>query len=164
MIVGQAPGRHEATTSHAPFSGPAGRRLFTWLHEVGWDEAEFRATQYMTAVTKCFPGRLEGGRGDRAPSAAEQALCSRFLERELDLVDPELVIPVGGLAIARFLGKGRMRDRVGKVFEFGDRRIVPLPHPSGANLWLNRPESKRLLERALIHLRTIRTRDRYGRQ
>ena len=75
MTVGQAPGRHEAEVTHLPFSGPAGKRLFRWLAQAGFDEAEFRATQAMVAITRCYPGPHPAGRGDRVPTRAEQALC-----------------------------------------------------------------------------------------
>jgi uracil-DNA glycosylase len=103
MTVGQAPGRHEAEATHLPFSGPAGRRLFRWLAEAGFDEAEFRATQAMVAITRCYPGPHPAGRGDRVPSRAEQALCAAWLEAELALIRPRVLIPIGGLAVARFL-------------------------------------------------------------
>ena len=67
MTVGQAPGRHEAEVTHLPFSGPAGKRLFRWLAQAGFDEAEFRATQAMVAITRCYPGPHPAGRGDRVP-------------------------------------------------------------------------------------------------
>jgi uracil-DNA glycosylase family 4 len=54
MLVGQAPGPTEAV-SGIPFCGPSGRRLFRWLADAGWQEDEFRRTQYITAITKCFP-------------------------------------------------------------------------------------------------------------
>jgi uracil-DNA glycosylase len=155
MLVGQAPGPTEAV-SGIPFCGASGRRLFRWLADVGWQEDEFRRTQYITAITKCFPGKGKTGRGDRVPTAEECRLCAPFLERELDLVAPQLVLAVGGAAIARFLGSGPLDARVGQAFHVGDRTVVPLPHPSGANLWLNRPESQALLRRTLNLLRGMR--------
>ncbi len=154
MVVGQAPGQNETRTGR-PFDGPAGRRLFSWFGQAGFAEDEFRRTQYITAVTKCFPGK-KGARGDRVPSAAERRLCAPFLSRELELVNPKLVIPVGRIAISRFLGKIKLDEAVGDVFERDDRLILPLPHPSGANLWLNRPESQVLLDTALSHLNRLR--------
>ena len=103
MTVGQAPGRHEAEVTHLPFSGPAGKRLFRWLAQAGFDEAEFRATQAMVAITRCYPGPHPAGRGDRVPTRAEQALCAPWLEAELALIQPKVLIPIGGLAIDRFL-------------------------------------------------------------
>ena len=151
MVVGQAPGLNETRTGR-PFDGPAGRRLFTWLGQVGFDEDEFRATQYITAITKCYPGK-KGSRGDRVPTAAERRLCAPFLGREITLVDPEIIVPAGRIAISRFLGKIGLDEAVGRIHERNGRLILPLPHPSGANLWLNRPESRERLEAALELLR-----------
>lgn len=158
MVVGQAPGVTEAEVKR-PFNASSGRRLFAWLEQAGWEEATFRRTQYMTAVTKCYPGK--SGKGDRVPTRAEQALCAPFLERELALVRPQLLLPVGGLAVRLFLrpllgaqGTSRLRDVIGRAFVDAEgRRIVPLPHPSGASLWLNRAENRALVDRALEHVR-----------
>ncbi len=156
MIVGQAPGITETQVGR-PFNGPSGRRLFDWLAQVGWEEAEFRAAHYMTAVTKCYPGKDSGGKGDRVPSRAEQKLCADFLEREQELVRPRIIVPVGGLAVRRFLGPARLAEVVGTVVQGEDGAwIVPLPHPSGASLWLNRPENRKRVEQALAHLRRLR--------
>jgi uracil-DNA glycosylase len=157
MVVGQAPGVTESEVGR-PFNASSGRRLFAWLERAGWEEATFRRTQYMTAVTKCYPGK--SGKGDRVPSRAEQALCAPFIERELALVRPALLLPVGGLAVRLFLrpllgakGVKRLRDVIGKAFvDEQGRRIVPLPHPSGASLWLNRAENQVLVDRALEHV------------
>jgi uracil-DNA glycosylase len=150
-LVGQAPGVSEVEAQR-PFHASAGRRLFDWLSEAGWEEDTFRATQYMTAMTKCYPGKAAGGRGDRAPSRSEQQLCGPFLARELELVQPELVIAVGALAVRRFLGQVKLREVVGQVYRRDGRWVIPLPHPSGANLWLNRPENQALIRRALGHV------------
>ena len=83
------------------------------------------------------------------PGVTERKLCSGFLARELELVDPRLLIPVGRVAINRFLGAGNLEDLVGKSFSEDGRIVVPLPHPSGANIWLNQPKGKELLGSAL---------------
>jgi uracil-DNA glycosylase len=83
------------------------------------------------------------------------------MERELALVRPALLLPVGGLAVRLFLrpllgaqGTKRLGDVIGRAFVDAEgRRIVPLPHPSGASLWLNRPENRALVDRALEHVR-----------
>ncbi len=150
MVVGQAPGGREVERG-LPFSGPAGRRLFSWLAQAGFKEDEFRKDQYITAITKCYPGKGKS-RGDRVPTAAERELCLPFLAREVELVQPELIIPVGGVAIRHFLGKMKLDDAIGQVYHKDGRSIIPLPHPSGANIWLNRPKSKLLLQQALLLL------------
>ncbi len=78
MVVGQAPGAQERENGR-PFSGPAGRRLFQWSGEAGWREDQFRATQYITAITKCYPGKPKTvserpSHGDRVPSSESCAL------------------------------------------------------------------------------------------
>ena len=156
MIVGQAPGVTESQVGR-PFNGPSGTRLFRWLAQAGWEETEFRATQYMTAITKCYPGKGAGGKGDRVPTRAEQELCAPYLARELALVRPRVVVPVGGLAVRRFLGPLRLEEVVGEVVQGEEGRwIVPLPHPSGASLWLNQPENQARVTQALAHLRRLR--------
>ena len=152
MLIGQAPGRQEAAGGQ-PFMGPAGRRLFAWLERIGIDEHSFRRQVYMTAVTKCYPGPSAGGHGDRLPAAAERALCRSFLERQVRLVNPRLVILVGRLAIETFFGKVRLADAVGRSFERDERQWFPLPHPSGASTWLNQPRHQALLTQARELLR-----------
>jgi len=118
MLIGQAPGVTEVTAKR-PFNAGSGKRLFQWLEAAGWDEAEFRARQYMTAVTKCYPGKNQNGKGDRVPSKAEQAFCRPFLEQEIALINPRLMILVGGLAIKLlFPAKAKLRDVVGAAVYF----------------------------------------------
>lgn len=153
MLVGQAPGVTEAEVKR-PFNASSGRRLFQWLAEAGLQETEFRACYYMTAVTKCYPGRHPKGKGDRKPSRAEQKLCRPFLDRELVLVRPRVLLAVGGLAIETLLGqKLRLDEAVGHVFEVDGRKILPLPHPSGASLWPNAPKNQARIQQALQLLR-----------
>ena len=153
MVIGQAP-PSERSSHGRPFSGPAGQRLFKWLAEAGWEEKDFRARCYITAITKCYPGKA--AKGDRRPTAAEQKLCRPFLERELALVRPEVIVVVGGLAIQTFLGENRLEDIVGKVIVRADVRYVPLPHPSGASLWLNVPHNQARVRKALQALGQLR--------
>ncbi|MEO0079363.1 MAG: uracil-DNA glycosylase family protein [candidate division WOR-3 bacterium] len=150
MLVGQAPGVTELVANR-PFAGSAGKRLFSWLGRAGFAEEQFRSSCYITAVMKCFPGK--GARGDLKPNQQQLANCAPWLEQELTLVRPEVLIPVGQMAIERFLGKVRLDEVVGKRFirKVGGRKVVviPLPHPSGASVWLNRPESQERVNRAL---------------
>jgi uracil-DNA glycosylase family 4 len=145
MIVGQAPGAVEITTG-LPFSGRAGAELRRWLARAGIDEAHL---PYRTAITKCFPGKAASGAGDRRPSPPEIALCAPWLEAELALVRPRILLLVGTLAIERFWGRVPLREVVGKSRVDDGRVLIPLPHPSGASRWLNEPRHRRLLARAL---------------
>jgi len=149
LIIGQAPGIHEPTV-RKPFGADAGRRLRRWFAPYDLeDEDRFRATFAMTAVMKCYPGRDPGGRGDRRPSPAQLANCAPWTAEALRLLDPSLVIPVGGLAIDRLLGPSRLADVIGHRFAHDGRVLIPLPHPSGASAWLNAPDHRVLVERAV---------------
>ncbi|MFN8635034.1 MAG: uracil-DNA glycosylase family protein [Chloroflexota bacterium] len=146
MIVGQAPGAQtEAKRFH--FAGPGGVLLGRWLARAGYDADHWRDECYITSLTRCFPGKApRGGRGDRRPSPAELALCRPFLDDELRLVQPRIVVAVGTMAIERFLGKGSLDALVGTMPEVDERRILPLPHPSGVSRWLNDPAHQRLVD------------------
>ncbi len=151
MIIGQAPGVTEVEAGR-PFNAGSGKRLFQWLAGAGIEEDWFRRTQYMTSVTKCYPGRAKSGSGDRAPSRKEQLLCRPFLEAEIALVDPELILPVGRLAINMFYpSKAKLGEIIGTHKKVDGRWIVPLPHPSGASRW-HQSEANRVLVRQAVAL------------
>lgn len=142
MTIGQAPGITEVDAER-PFNAGSGVRLFKWLAEAGIEEGWFRSTQYMTSVTKCYPGRSSSGSGDRVPSRAEQEMCRAYLDQEIELVNPKLIIPVGKLAINLFYpSKTKLSEVIGTEIEVQGRWIVPLPHPSGASRW-HQTESNR---------------------
>ena len=152
MLVGQAPGRTEVV-DRRPFAGRAGKTLFRWFAEVGIAEPVARSRIYIAAVTRCFPGSSPTGRGDRLPSPIQIANCSGWLDTEIDLISPRVIIPVGRLAIERFLGAAPLADLVGRAHQLGARRgspiAVPLPHPSGASSWIHAPGHMDLVRRAL---------------
>jgi uracil-DNA glycosylase family 4 len=156
MVIGQAPGVTEVKAQR-PFNAGSGSRLFQWLTGAGFDEADFRRSQYMTSVTKCFPGKARNGGGDRAPSRAEQALCRPYLEAELALIDPRLVLPVGRLAINLFFNPPQpLEELIGKEKRLDGRWIVPLPHPSGASRWHQIDANRLRIERAVSLIRAHR--------
>lgn len=148
-LFGQAPGRVEGEQGR-PWRGRAGATLRRWLR---LDDDAFSAAFYCASVTRCYPGKATGGRGDRAPAAREQALCARWLEAELALLRPELIVTVGGLAARRLLGVERLADAVGTSLIHAEAIAVPLPHPSGASGWLNDPANRARLGNALTHVR-----------
>jgi len=148
-IVGQAPGAVELTTGQ-PFSGRSGAELRRWLAQAGIDEDHL---PYRTAITKCFPGKSPTGGGDRRPSPTEVALCRPWLDQELALLQPRVILLLGGLAIDRFWGKVPLESAVGNVRRVDGVTYIPLPHPSGASRWLNDPAHRELLTRGLAHVR-----------
>lgn len=152
MLIGQAPGQVELGVRR-PFAGRAGRELFRWLAGIGIGEEAFRDRVYMTAITKCFPGKAKSGSGDRRPSGKEIALCAPYLEAQLRLISPKVILPVGGLAIERYFPQEPLTELIGRRFELGGACVIPLPHPSGASRWLNVPAHRELLSRALVLVR-----------
>jgi uracil-DNA glycosylase len=111
---------------------------------------------YLTSLTRCFPGKSPSGHGDRAPSRGEIALCRRYLDRELELIHPKLVLLVGKMAIDAFLGRRPLTETVGQVFSSDGRLYLPLPHASGVSRWLNDPANRALLECAIKELSRLR--------
>src|SRR5712691_3951437 len=156
FLVGQAPGPMERE-SRRPFSGRAGKELDRWMLRAGFrDSEEFRRLTYIAALMRCFPGRNRQNTGDLQPPPAAVANCAHWLDAELKLLRPKVLIPVGQMAIARFLGPGSLEERVGK--KFGQRPvIVPLPHPSGQNRWLNVPANRDRLSTALALIGELRS-------
>lgn len=152
MLIGQAPGKVEAEGG-VPFSGRAGRTLFRWLERAGVDEDSARELIYIAAVTRCFPGAHPSGRGDRVPTRDEQSHCADWLDAELRIIQPTLIIPVGRLAIERFLPKLPLSELIGTKHpvDYGVGRgvAIPLPHPSGASSWIHQPGNAALVEKAL---------------
>jgi uracil-DNA glycosylase len=139
-----------------------------WLIRAGFnDEDDVRARIYMTAMTTCFPGRRPDGAGDRRPSAAEVGLCAPWIDGVLALLRPRVIIPIGSLALERFLPGQRLDDVIGAAFAESGARIsatpneipilVPLPHPSGQSRWLNDPARVALLDLAILRLREMVT-------
>ena len=151
ILLGQAPGPHEGKLGQ-PFAWTAGKTMFGWFHRIGLTEDQFRHRVFMAAVCRCFPGKSAKG-GDRVPSKTEVASCSTWLAREVELLRPELILPVGKLAIAQMMPVDKLKDVVGtthRLEAFGHLTdVIPLPHPSGASTWHRTEPGKTLLEQAL---------------
>jgi len=149
MTIGQAPGITEVQAGR-PFNAGSGQRLFKWLAAAGIEENWFRTTQYMSAVTKCYPGRAKGGSGDRVPSRVEQSFCRPFLDQEIALISPALIIPIGRLAIELYFPKKlKLTKIIGTEKEVDGRWIVPLPHSSGPSRWHQTQENRELIHKAI---------------
>lgn len=153
LLVGQAPGPHEASIGR-PFAWTAGKTLFRWFEEaLGISEEQFRHGVYMAAVARCFPGKAKGG-GDRKPDPQEIERCRPFLEREVAILRPRLIVPVGTLAIEQVLGhKGPLSEIVGAArrarYHGVEADVICLPHPSGASTWHKTEPGVGLLAKAL---------------
>lgn len=148
MFVGEAPGRRGGERTGVPFSGDQTGRNFERLLEV----AELRREDvFITNAVLCNP-RDERGR-NRPPARAELAACADFLARQMRVVDPLLVVPLGAVALAaldRVEPHGlRLREAVGRARSWRGRLLFPHYHP-GPRAQLHRPfEAQREDFRAL---------------
>jgi uracil-DNA glycosylase len=126
MIVGEAPGENEDLQGE-PFVGAAGQLLDRMLHAVGLTRASAEPAQqvYIANTLKCRPPR------NRNPEPDELALCSAYLRRQIDLVQPRLLLAMGRFAVQTLLDSsepiGRLR---GRVHRFGERPVVVTYHPA----------------------------------
>jgi uracil-DNA glycosylase len=152
MLIGQAPGVREPVLKR-PFAHTAGKTLFRWFEKFcGLSEMEMRAQIYFAAVCRCFPGKAPGG-SDRVPNSQEITNCSSWMNDEFDILRPRLVIPVGRLAITRFIPVPKLDQVIGKSFSMsrnGHRYdLIALPHPSGVSPWHKILPGKHLLGKAM---------------
>ena len=157
LLIGQAPGLSDLRGERM-YLGPAARKLISWLCEAGFEEKDIGTTVYMTALTKCFPGRLPGKSTDRAPSPKERANCRSWLDAQWSLVQPRVVLLFGKLSIDTFLPRLSLEQTVGRTFERGSMVYIPLPHSSGASTWLNDAGHRALLAEAIDRVREQRER------
>jgi len=152
MLFGQAPGDREGALGR-PFAWTAGKTLFRWFESIGVDEPTFRSQAYMAAVCRCFPGKNPKG-GDRVPDKVEIKHCSQWLAAEVALLKPQLLIPVGKLAIAQITPVNKLTDVIGKQLRLNwhqqEADVIALPHPSGASTWHRTEPGKTLLQEALL--------------
>ena len=131
----------------------AGRTLFSWFDEFcHLSEVEVRSQIYFAAVCRCFPGKTAAG-GDRVPAPDEIQNCSTWINAEIDLLQPRLIVPVGKLAVGQFLSFEKLNEVVGRSFQLRRNRrtfdLIPLPHPSGASPWHRIPPGIGLLRKAM---------------
>ena len=160
MLIGQAPGFKEIEV-HRPFAWTAGKTLFSWFQQIGLEETWFRHHVYMSAICRCFPGKFNNGSrlktGDRVPTKSEIAHCKQWLNAEIEILQPQLLIAVGKLAISQFISFNKLTEVIGKThqLQINGRSVdlIPLPHPSGASTWPRTEPGKTLLAQALQQLK-----------
>jgi uracil-DNA glycosylase family 4 len=148
MAIGQAPG-HRSIAKGRSFSGPGGTILQKWLEQAGFPPGYLHLHTYLSSLTRCDPGRNPHGYGDRRPSPSEIALCKPFLDEELRLLQPRVILLIGTMAIETFFGKVKLEEVIGTYQERKGMLFLPLPHPSGVSRWLIEPEHLKLLQQAL---------------
>ncbi len=121
MFIGEGPGFHE-DQSGRPFVGAAGNFLTELLQGIGLR----REDVYITNVVKCRPP------GNRDPQPEEIAACSDYLERQIELINPKVIVTLGRFSMARWFPSARISRIHGQPRQAGARLIVPMYHPAAA--------------------------------
>ena len=154
LFVGEAPGRQGGDRTRVPFSGDQSGRNFTrYLASIGLAREEI----FITNSALCNPRTPTGA--NRRPSAAEVSNCAPFLRRQLELIDPEVVVTLGRVALAALRAVEyhdfTLKESAGTVRGWWGRRLVPLYHPSPQVLASHRREAEQLRDYRAV-ARTLR--------
>ena len=158
MFVGEAPGRQGGDRTRVPFSGDqSGRNFGRYLASISLA----REQVFITNAALCNPRTASGA--NRKPGPRELSNCSPFLRRQLEILDPPLVVTLGAVSLAALRGieyhQLSLKENAGQVHEWNGRLLVPLYHPSPQVLASHRREEAQLrdyraVERALRQIQS----------
>lgn len=121
MLIGEGPGFHENEQGR-PFVGAAGKFLDELLSSAGMS----RSQVYITNIVKCRPP------GNRDPEPGEVAACNDYLERQIQAINPKVIVTLGRHSMARFLPNAKISDVHGQAMNIKGRLIVAMYHPAAA--------------------------------
>lgn len=128
MFIGEGPGFHENQQGR-PFVGAAGKLLEELLANIGMS----REQVFIGNVVKCRPPN------NRDPLPDELAACSPYLERQIQAINPKVIVTLGRYSMARFLPNAKISEIHGQTFHVKGRLIIPMFHPAAA---LHQPSLK----------------------
>jgi DNA polymerase len=132
MFIGEAPGFHEDRQGR-PFVGAAGQYLDELLALIGMK----REQVYICNVIKCRPPQ------NRDPQPDEMEACKAYLDAQIELIKPKVIITISRFAMARWFSEKKISEIHGKPRKFGSQVVLPMYHPAAA---LHQPSLKRVLE------------------
>jgi uracil-DNA glycosylase len=141
MFIGEAPGFHEDQQG-LPFVGAAGRFLNELLEQVGID----RRRVFITNVIKCRPP------GNRDPQLEEVEACKEYLDRQIDVVKPRVIVTLGRHSMARAFPDEKVSIVHGQPRKIGDQIYFPMYHPAAA---LHQPSLRGVLEADFERLKDL---------
>lgn len=121
MFIGEAPGQNEDETG-IPFIGRAGQLLRKFLFEIGIKQDDI----YIANTIKCRPPK------NRKPTSKEKSACKHFLDKQIELINPKIIVLVGSTALESFIADKKLTitKARGKIFEINNRKFIPIFHPS----------------------------------
>jgi DNA polymerase len=131
MLVGEAPGAKEDETGR-PFVGRSGQLLATLLEEIGLT----REDVFITSILKSRPPK------NRPPTRFEVNICRPYLERQIELVNPRIIVLLGGVAISSLIGPWKVSESHGRFYESESNTYFMTYHPAAA---LRFPKVKSLM-------------------
>jgi len=143
MFIGEGPGFHENEQGR-PFVGAAGSYLEELLAKINLK----RTNVFITNVVKCRPPN------NRDPLPDELAACSDYLERQIQVINPKVIVTLGRYSMARFLPNAKISDVHGQAYKIKGRLVVPMFHPAAA---LHQPSLKISVERDFTRLPELMT-------
>ncbi len=138
MFIGEGPGFHENEQGR-PFVGAAGKYLEELLAKINLQ----RQDVFIGNVVKCRPPN------NRDPLPEELAACSDYLERQIQVINPRVIVTLGRYSMARFLPNAKISDVHGQSYRIKGRLVVPMFHPAAA---LHQPSLKMSIERDFLNL------------
>ena len=146
MFIGEAPGRQGGDRTRIPFSGDqSGRNFGRYLASINVGREE----TFITNSALCNP-RHAGTDANRKPTTVEVANCAGFLRRQLELIEPAVVVTLGAVALAALKAvqyhQFSLRENAGSVLRWGGLLLVPLYHPSPQVLASHRREAAQLAD------------------
>ena len=132
MLIGEGPGFHE-NEQGLPFVGAAGRFLDELLQSAGISRGEV----FITNVVKCRPP------SNRDPQPAELAACDGYLERQIQAINPKVIVTLGRFSMGKFLPHAKISQAHGQAVRIKGRLVVPFYHPAAA---LHQPSLRATVE------------------
>jgi len=138
MFIGEGPGFHENEQGR-PFVGAAGKFLDELLAKIGMQRSEV----FITNVVKCRPP------GNRDPMAEELEACGDYLERQIQAINPQVIVTLGRFSMARFLPNAKISSVHGQSMQVRGRLVVPMYHPAAA---LHQGSLRPIIERDFAQL------------
>ncbi len=145
MVIGEAPGRQGGDRTRVPFSGDqSGHNFGRYIASINLAREEI----FITNSVLCNPRKESGA--NRKPSIRESLNCAEFLRRQLELVEPRVVVTLGAVALAALsrieYHQFSLKDSAGRVCAWNGRLLVPLYHPSPQVLASHRREAAQLAD------------------
>ena len=158
MFIGEAPGRKGADRTRVPFSGDqSGLNFERFLASISLKRSEI----FITSAALCNPRSATGA--NRRPAASEIRNCSDFLERTITLVDPEVIVTLGMVALEALklvdYHEFTLKHDAAKIHHWNQRLLIPLYHPSPQVLITSRDERAQLRDYKIV-ARAIRRNER----